>query len=307
LRKSAWPKTRSGLEADLDADRGARFQTGAAMPDGDGEQRGWLRLAIALMAGLSLVGPWPQRVAAAEFVDIGTDRDAFTPSTLTIKPGTAVTEGSYVYIENRDSPPTNSYPEILCRVGATDRFEWRFGAGYVDNGGGYLVTNAEGGEGPADGTITYESNVLYGFKATVTEQSGLTPQSCLILDAFTPLSGDLFGTIPVTTIAFGWKNEADWRLDAAVRYVYAEGREGWYDKWAPSVVLRIPCTERWEVHAEYFSTFTAGLPDDETSPFLSPGTHYMLTQNLEVGIRLGWGLTGDAANFFSDAGFGWRF
>jgi hypothetical protein len=32
----------------------------------------------------------------------------------------------------------------------------------------------------------------------------------------------------------------------------------------------------------------------------------MLTRNLEMGLRVGWGLGGDAAPFFSDAGLGWR-
>lgn len=59
--------------------------------------------------------------------------------------------------------------------------------------------------------------------------------------------------------------------------------------------------------AECFATCTAGRRDDLTIRYLSPGTHSMLTQNIEVGIRVGWGLPGEAANFFSDAGFGWRF
>jgi len=32
----------------------------------------------------------------------------------------------------------------------------------------------------------------------------------------------------------------------------------------------------------------------------------MLTRNLEMGLRVGWGLAADAAPFFSDAGLGWR-
>jgi Putative MetA-pathway of phenol degradation len=244
---------------------------------------------------------------AEDYVDLQTDRDAFTPSTYTTKPGTVLTEGSYVYIDNRSGPSTNSYPELLCRIGVSDRFEWRIGGSYADNGGGYLVTNAEGGSGRSDGTVAYESNVLYGFKATTTEQHDWTPKSCLIVEAFTPTSGDLFGTTPVVTYAFGWQSAAGWRLDTAIRYAYSEGEQSWFNKWAPSVVLRIPVSERWEVHAEYFGSYTDGLLNEEASPFFSPGTHYLLTKNLEIGIRLGWGLTNDAASFFSDAGFGVRF
>jgi hypothetical protein len=41
--------------------------------------------------------------------------------------------------------------------------------------------------------------------------------------------------------------------------------------------------------------------------FVSPGCHYNFTPNLELGLRLGWGLTEEAANFFVNTGFGWRF
>ena len=258
--------------------------------------------ALAFLGLLALThGP-----AAAEIIEIGTDRDAFTPSTLTVPPGSVLTEGSYVYIDNRDLPPTNSYPELLTRAPVADWLEVRFGVNYCNNGGGYLVTNAEGGDGRGNGTIYYESSVLYGVKAAVTQQDGLLPQSCFIMEGFTPLYGDYSSTVPIATYALGWKSEAEWRIDAAIRYVYAEGLEGWFNKWAPSIVLRLPATERWEVHVEYFSTFTVGALDEETVPFFSPGTHYMLTDDLEIGLRIGWGMTRDAAAFFSDAGFGWR-
>ena len=32
----------------------------------------------------------------------------------------------------------------------------------------------------------------------------------------------------------------------------------------------------------------------------------MVTKNLELGVRVGWGLTAETAPFFSDAGMGWR-
>jgi hypothetical protein len=76
---------------------------------------------------------------------------------------------------------------------------------------------------------------------------------------------------------------------------------------SPSVVLRVPCTSRWEVHAEWFGNYTAGLPGATSQPFVSPGTHYLLTKNLEIGLRVGWGLNGTSAPFFSDAGLAWRY
>ena len=244
--------------------------------------------------------------AAAEEWELGTDRDAFTPCTHTVAPGTILQEASSVYIDNQTGLPTNNYPEWIVRVGASDRIEWRFGVNYGAGSQGNVVTSVEVGEGTSDGRRLYESSLLYGFKVNATAQDGWLPESCFIMEGTTPTSGDVLGSVPVATIVAGWKLPADWRLDAAIRYAYSEGLEGWFSRWSPSVVLRVPVTDRWEVHAEWFGSFTQGLVDDANQPFFSPGTHLMLTRNLEIGVRVGWGLTPEAAPFFSDAGLGWR-
>lgn len=258
----------------------------------------------ALVAALL---PWLAAAAtAAHAGDLGTDRDAFTPSSHLIEPGTLLQEGSWVYIDNRTGLPTNNVPEYLLRIGATDWLEWRFGVNYGVNAQGNVVTSVEVGEGRYDGLALYDAAILYGLKAAVTAQDGLIPESCFIMEASTPTSGDVWGTVPVATLVAGWELPGEWRFDTSLRYSYAEWETGWFSRWAPTAILRMPITERWEIHAEWFETITQGLPIDSTRPFFSPGTHYLVTENLEVGLRVGWGLDDEAAPFFSDVGFGWR-
>ena len=263
----------------------------------------WLRCAVLAWAALAVGGRCP----ADGFEELDTDRDAFTPATTTAKVGTILTEASYVWIDNRETPATNSFPELLVRVGARERFEWRFGFNYEQSSGGSVVAAVEVGEPPAGGEGTDEANLLYGCKVRVTDQEGWVPRSAAIVEAFTPVSGDVWGTEPVVTYAFGWEFAAAWRFDTAIRYARAESEEGWFDRWMPSVVLRIPVTERWEVHGEWFGSWSQGLADDSVRPFLGPGTHYMITPRFELGCRMGWGLTRDAAGYFVDTGVGWRF
>ena len=239
--------------------------------------------------------------------ELNTDRDAFTPSTFTIRPGFALNEMSHVYIQNRDGNPTNNYPEYICRIGANDIFEWRLGVNYSVGSQGNVVTSVEAGELPVGGGALYESNFLYGFKLAASDQDGLIPQSCFIMEATTPMYGEEFGTEPVATIVCGWQLPKKWRIDTAMRYAYAEDAEEWFNRWAPSVVARIPLTNRLEVHTEYFGTFTQGLSNDVNRSFFSPGTHLVIHKNLEIGLRVGWGITPAAANFFSDAGLAVRY
>ena len=238
---------------------------------------------------------------AAAF-ELDADRDAFTPSTYCVEPGRSLTEGSYVFIDNPTGLPTNNYPELLVRLGVNEWWEWRIDTNYGVGSQGNIVTSVEVGEGTLDGSTLYESSVLYGFKLATSHQQDWIPDSCFIMEASTPTSGDVFGTVPVATYVVGWGLPADWRLDGAIRYAYSEGAAEWFSRWTPSVVLRAPVTERWEVHAEWFGTFTQGLEHNTSRPFFSPGTHYSLSKNLEIGLRVGWGLTDEAAPFFSDAG-----
>jgi hypothetical protein len=247
-------------------------------------------LAVALATG------------GAPAFELDADRDAFTPSTFCVDPGHGLVEGSHVYIDNLAGLPTNNYPELLVRHGATEWWEWRFGVNYGVGSQGNVVTSVEVGEGTLDGSTLYESSILYGFKLATSQQDGWLPESCFIMEGATPTYGDAFGTVPVATLVAGWELDREWRLDGAIRYAYSEGAENWFTRWSPSVVLRVPVTERWEVHAEWFGSFTQGLVDDTHRPFFSPGTHYNITRHVELGLRVGWGLTDEAAPFFSDAG-----
>jgi hypothetical protein len=160
--------------------------------------------------------------STGEPIELHTDRDAFTPSTFCVDPGTALWEMSHVYIENRQGLPTNNYPELLCRIGRSERFEWRLGVNYSVGSQGNVVTSVEAGELPVFGNTLYESNFLYGFKLKTSQQDGLIPESSFIMEATTPMYGEEFGTEPVATTVFGWEFPAGWRCDAAMRYAYAE-------------------------------------------------------------------------------------
>jgi hypothetical protein len=92
-----------------------------------------------------------------------------------------------------------------------------------------------------------------------------------------------------------------------MRYSYDSSDGDHFNIWAPSTVLKIPVGERWKVHGEYFGVISQGRARDRSQHYFSPGVHYLLTSDLEIGIRVGWGLNEDAANFFSNIGMGWRY
>src|SRR5262249_57778444 len=72
-------------------------------------------------------------------------------------------------------------------------------------------------------------------------------------------------------------------------------------------VGKVPVGERWNVHAEYFGLFSRNKEQEFSKHFISPGAHYLITDDFEVGVRVGWGLNDQSARFFTNAGFGLRF
>jgi Putative MetA-pathway of phenol degradation len=242
----------------------------------------------------------------SELPELETDRDAFTPATSTAGCGLTIVESSYSFIDHRSVTGTHSFPELLVRYGMSDRIELRLGWNYEIGGGG----DVSGDEGSADmgaGGIERDSKLLYGFKAAVTEQDGWRPRSVAILQGYTPTSGETTASDVVFAYAFGWEFDNHWRLDSSIRYGTSHELRDEFNEWAPSVVLRIPLSEQWTIHVEYFGIFSQGAEQEFSRSYFSPGVHYLLTPNLELGVRVGWGLTEDAPRFFSNVGIGWRF
>jgi hypothetical protein len=244
--------------------------------------------------------------------EVETDRDSFTPATTTAGRRRLIAESAYSFLDNRGFKEAHSLPELLLRYGLTDRVELRLGWNYEVGGELAEVAGVEaGGEAFAGpGRLLREHTLSYGVKVGVTDPGGWVPRSAVIVQGFTPTGGST-GTSPATrlvaTYVAGWELPNRWRFDTAIRYGTASEAGDRYNLWAPSAVLRVPVGERWAVHGEYFGIATTGKAEGYTQHYFSPGAHYLVTPDLEVGVRLGWGLNDQSARFFTNVGFGWRF
>ena len=245
--------------------------------------------------------------------EIETDRDSFTPATTTAGRRRFIAESAYSVVDNRGIKETHSAPELIVRYGLTDRIELRLGWNYEVGGTGNETSGSVVSEAGPAGTgsrLIREYSLAYGVKVQVTGQQRWVPQSALVVQGFTPTGGSA-GTSTVTDLAAtyvaGWRFADRWKFDAAIRYGTSTEDGDHFNLWAPSAVLKVPLGEKWAGHVEYFGLFSTGKERNFTKHFVSPGLHYLITPNLEVGFRLGWGLNEQSARFFSNVGVGWRF
>ncbi len=251
-------------------------------------------------------GLFAEAVEGREDAELETDRDSFTPATSLVGRGWTMVESSYSFIDNRNSPDSHSFPEILTRVGVSDWLELRLGWNYETGGGGAVSGSEIGGDEETVGRET-ETKMLYGFKVRLSEQEAWLPNSAVIVHASTPTSGPNSATQFVTAYVAGWTLPNEWSLDSSIRYVAADEEGDHFNQWAPSIVLKVPLGEQWNAHAEYFGNFSQNRANDTNGQYFSPGVHYLMTPNCEIGTRVGWGLNDDAADFFTNVGLGLRF
>jgi len=244
----------------------------------------------------------------AEPDEIETDRDSFTPATTTAGFRRLIVESAWSFLDNRAVPDTNSLPELVTRYGVNDWFELRFSWNWEAGGAGNSISGGGGDpQVPTENRVERNSQLFYGFKAALNSQNAWRPQSAVMLAAGTPTFGRDTATALFATYVFGWQLPNRWKWDSAMRYAYDSSEGDHFNIWTPSTVLKIPIDERWAVHGEYFGIFSQGRARGRSQQYFSPGVNYLVTRDFEVGIRVGWGLNHDAANFFSCTGIGWRY
>jgi len=284
--------------------RPARFLSAESTPVGP---RRFHALAAVLM--LAWAGDHPVLAQRSEFEadrreEFETDRDSFTFAPTTTGADASILEASYSFIDNRLGAESHSVPEILLRRGIGDRVETRLGFNYEAGGPGTVSGSEFGGE---DTETEQESRVLYGTKVETTEQAGLIPRSAVVLQGYTPVYGPSNKSTLVVGEAFGWRFANGWEWTSAMRYGTGFEENDAFNQWAPSSVVKVPFGERWSVHAEYFAILSSQKEVPLNVQYASVGGHVLATEDLEIGLRVGWGLNDTSPTFFSNVGIGWRY
>lgn len=236
---------------------------------------------------------------------IETDRDSFTPATTVTDPGLQIVESSYSFIDNASGLEGHSLPELLIRRGLNPWVEARFGYNWESGGTSNPISGEEFGDD--DFTATPEARLNYGAKFQTSLPEGWVPRSAFIVEGFTPVSGEADATQIGVTEVWGWRLPNGWLWDSAFRFGTANERNEQFTLWAPSTVLKIPLGKRWNTHIEYFGTMSDDKAEAMSRHYISPGLHVLINPNFEVGIRIGWGLNQQSANFFTNVGLGVRF
>ena len=227
---------------------------------------------------------------------------------MSVAPGRFQLEGGYTF-SRFDEEKVHSVGELLLRVGAVDRLEFRLGLN------SFVFRNE-----PADSvglppsairTVRGIEDLTLGLKVELVRpppgKPGV-PQLAIVAGTTVPTGRaevGFEGAVPGGILGAGW-GITDWLAAGLnVGYAYAEDEEGRFDELSGSVAFGFGLTRRLGAFAEWFGIFPLS-PDRDDSNNADAGFTYLLSPNLQLDARLGVGLDEPRPNFFVGAGAAWR-
>lgn len=245
---------------------------------------------------------------------ISTDRPSFSDTASIAPVGRLQLETGYTFtFRDRDGVETQRHngPELLARVGLIDdRFELRLSTA------GYVWSRTDDGSGSGFAASHAWSDLSLGLKLKLTDQDGALPR--LALGAATTVGAGSERTSsrraePICKLIWSYDLEklAGERLKGFG--VYGNFNASWttsdgdrYWQGAASICGTYAITDRWGVFAEYAIIFPAskGTGPSHSVDF---GTTYLLTPQVQLDARVGFGLNNKADNLFAGAGVSFLF
>lgn len=223
-----------------------------------------------------------------------TDRPDFTESTVTVGQDIAQIEFGYTYIDNGDSD-VHSLGEPLLRYGTlAEWLELRLG----------IFPLEEDGE-------TGFSDLYFGFKIALTPQDGLLPEMALIPQTFTPTGSGGFtagGWQPGINWIYGWQIN-DFLSTAGSTQINRRFEDSGdsFLRLAQSWTLSFSLSEKVGAYTEWFALFPMDSGAAENEHYINGGLTYLINNDLQFDVRVGWGLNEATEDFFAGAGLSVRF
>jgi hypothetical protein len=237
---------------------------------------------------------------------LSSDRPDFTEASNTVGKGVLQIEMGYTlfYDDDRETRTVaHSFPETLYRIGILeDWLELRIGTNYEKE-----TTTVGGGSDSVSGI----SDLYLGVKLGLTPQQGWLPEMALVPQMLVPLGSPVSNErlLPGANWLYGWdineflsaggSSQINLRVDEATNDTYPE--------FAQSLTIGYTLTERLGAYTEWFMLSPVGADSARTEHYLDGGFTFRVTNNFQLDIRAGKGVSATAVDFFTGAGAVLRF
>ncbi|QDT44467.1 hypothetical protein Pan241w_45760 [Gimesia alba] len=235
-----------------------------------------------------------------------TDRPNFTSTSVTVGKGVTQLEFGYTFAD--DSPAGQqvsyqSFGEFLYRRGIlAEWLEFRLGFSPLQQ-----TTVA----GPFQNTTAGSEDLSVAFQFALTPQSGLLPESALIVQMSVPTGSTAFTSNQIEPgvdwiyawdvndfISFSGSTQGNRSFDDNHRS-YLELAQSWN--------VNYTLTKQMSAFTEWFALIPCGSNTEQTEHYMDGGFTYLINNNLQLDISAGVGLNEAAIDYFVGAGCSIRF
>ena len=245
--------------------------------------------------------------------DLVTDRPDFTESTTTIPIGRVQLEAGYTYTYDSGDgvrAQTHTYPELLLRIGLVEDVELRVGwLGWEHTEEVFRIRNDDGRRVKTHDRNDGGGDMDVGFKFHLFDQDGWVPDFAVLLDASMPTGADPHGSgdvDPGLGLLWAYDLTNDLSLGGNVNFAAPTSDNGRYFETSASLAVGYSLTDKLGAYVEYFGFYPSDRNQSDTH-FANGGFTYLITNNLQLDIRVGIGLNDEADDLFTGAGVSWRF
>lgn len=262
-----------------------------------------IRCWLATLAGLALAVPTSAQDLSGLPDPIVADRPDFTESTLTIPSGHYQIE-SGVTFSRFGEEESQSFGEVLVRIGAGERVEARLGIG--------SYTRIDPGFDGADTISGYEDPFI-GFKVRLNESDpNLRPPGhpavSLLFSTSVPVGDDELTADewqPETKLLLAW--DLPWfSLSSNLIYGYPVDGDERFHQFGATLSAGFSLTDRMGMFVEIFG-FNKESVNGSSTQYIDSGVTFSVFNDLQLDARIGFGLDDPSPNWFAGVGAAVRF
>jgi len=237
---------------------------------------------------------------------LASDRPDFTEASSTVGRGVTQLELGYTFFfddESSGSINSHSFPEILVRRGfLADWLEFRVG---------WTLNSETQTLSGTSGTAHGSDDLYLGLKLGLTPQQGWLPEMSLMPQMSVPLGGIFSANrvLPGLNWLYGWDVTERLSVGASTQYNLSvdEFKDRVHGEFAQSATLGIALREQLSGFIEWFVFCPAGAETEKTEHYLDGGLTYRWSNNLQLDVRLGTGLSAASTDLFAGTGMVVRF
>jgi hypothetical protein len=238
---------------------------------------------------------------------LATDRPDFTEASVTVGRGVVQLETGYTYFfdeEGGERVTSNSFPEALLRVGVlAEWLELRVAWNYISE-----TTSLAG----VSNTNSGADDLYLGMKLGLTPQEGVLPEMALMPQMRVPTGAEGISSeevLPGLNWLYGWDLNDFLSLGGSTqanRSVDETTSDG-YLELAQSVTIGYSLAERIGAYTEWFVLAPHSADTARTETYFDAGLTFLLSNDVQLDVRAGVGLSEGADDHFVGTGASFRF